>query len=197
MMFNFIAYSVTHCLGVCFRDTLLLMISGFRNNYFVDHLKAPFHCCRVSKYPGYPTNGKIRHPARLLKPHHRAPCKTDLPKALTACQSLEARTTNSIPPEPCGKVSGEIGASGDISPSRPSPHNIIKVPDPLGLLPPCSRDTCNPLGKTVSHGNPPTAALAPTDGTYVIVHSQEEHGSHALTKCDPGHSTTTTSILLQ
>jgi hypothetical protein len=44
---------------------------------------------------------------------------------------------------------------------------------------------------------PPTTALTPADGTDVTVHSQQEHGNHALTQHDLGHSTTMTSIPLQ
>jgi hypothetical protein len=106
------------------------------------------------KIPGYPTDGKIRYPARSLKPHHRGPSKTDSPNALTACQSLEARTINSIPPEPCGKVSGEIGTSGSIFPPRPSPCDVIKAPDPLNSLLPRLRDTWNPQARRGATGDP-------------------------------------------
>jgi hypothetical protein len=44
------------------------------------------------KIPGYPIDGEIRHPARLLKPHRRGPGKIDPLKALTACQSLEVES---------------------------------------------------------------------------------------------------------
>jgi hypothetical protein len=97
------------------------------------------------KILGYLIDSKIKHHARSLKPHCRGPSKIDPPKALTACQSLVARTTNSIPPEPCGKVSSEMGALGDIFLPRPNPRDINKVPDPLNLLPPRPRDTWNPL----------------------------------------------------
>jgi hypothetical protein len=148
------------------------------------------------KIPGYLTDSKIRHPVRSLKIHHRSPSKTDLPKAPTACQSLEARNPTSIPPEPCRKVSGEIGALGGSFRLAPSPHDVIKAPDPLGILPPRPRDTWSPLARRGATG-PPTAALTSTDGTDVTVHSQQEHGNHALTQHDPGHSTTMTSIPLQ
>jgi hypothetical protein len=42
------------------------------------------------KIPGYPTDGKIRHPVRSLKPHRRAPSKVDSPKVRTTYQSLAA-----------------------------------------------------------------------------------------------------------
>jgi hypothetical protein len=70
------------------------------------------------KIPGYPIDGKIQHPAQSLKPHRRGPSKVDSPKAQIACRSLVARTTNSIPPEPCGEVSGKTSASDGIFPPR-------------------------------------------------------------------------------
>jgi hypothetical protein len=148
------------------------------------------------KIPGYSTNGKIRLPARSLKPHRRAPSKTDSPNALTTCQSLEARKTNFIPPELCREVLGEMGASGGIFPPRPSPRDVIKAPDPFSSLSPRLRDTWNPLARRGATG-PPTAAPAPTDGRDMTVHSQQEHENHALTQHEPSHSTTTASIPLQ
>jgi hypothetical protein len=135
------------------------------------------------KITGYPTDGKIRHPTRSLKPHHRGPSKTDLPKTLIACQPLVARTTNSIPPEPCGKVSGEMGASGGIFLPRPSPHDVIKAPDPLGILPSRPRDTWNLLARREATGAP-SAAPAPADGTDVTARSQQQHRNHTLTQHD-------------
>jgi hypothetical protein len=73
------------------------------------------------KYQGTQQDGEIQHPVQSLKPHRRGPSKVDSPKAWIACQSLAVRTTNSIPPEPRGEVSGEMSALGDISPPRPSP----------------------------------------------------------------------------
>jgi hypothetical protein len=210
--------------------------------------------CIVSgiKIPRYPTDGKIRHPVRSLKPHRRGPGKTNPSKALTACQSLEARKTTSIPLEPCRKVSGEIGVSGGIFPPRPSPHDVIKSAQPPRRTSASPEGHVKPSGKTGSHESPqpsvadpesflwvgtqyrnsapqyatvlatvlrylghrksgvvlglpktwlgpplPTAALTPADGTDVTVHSQQEHGNHALTQHDPIHSTTITSIPLQ
>jgi hypothetical protein len=94
-----------------------------------------------------PNRRQIRHPARSLKPHRRGPDKIGPPKARIACQSLEPRMTNSIPPEPCGKVSGEMGASGGIFLPHPSPSDVIKAPDPLSLLPTHPRGTWNPLAR--------------------------------------------------
>jgi hypothetical protein len=148
------------------------------------------------KIPGYPTNDKIRHPARSLKPHRRGPSKTNPPKALTVCQSLVARTTNSIPPEPCEKVSGEMGALGGIFPLCLSPGDVIKVPNPLSLLH-LARGTRGTLWQDGEPWGPPTTAPAPADGMDVTMHSQQEHGNHALTQHDPDHSTMMTSIPLQ
>jgi hypothetical protein len=104
--------------------------------------------------------------------------------------------TNSIPPEPSGKVLGKMGASGGNFPPRPIPYDVIEAPDPFSLLPPCPRDTWNPQARWRATG-PPTAAPAPANGTDMTVYSQQEHGNHALTQNDPSHSTTMTSIPLQ
>jgi hypothetical protein len=98
-----------------------------------------------TKMPRYSTDGEIQHPVQSLKPHQMGPSKVNSPKARTACQSLAAQMTNSIPPEPCGEVLGEMSVSGDISPPRPSPCGVIKSARPPSLLPPSPRDTCNPL----------------------------------------------------
>jgi hypothetical protein len=89
---------------------------------------------------------------------------------------------------------GRLGRHLSVS---PEPHDVIKAPNPLSLLPPRAEGHVEPSGKTVSHGTPPTMAPAPADETDVTVHSQQEHGNHALTQYDPGHSTTMTSIPLQ
>jgi hypothetical protein len=44
---------------------------------------------------------------------------------------------------------------------------------------------------------PPTMAPVPADEMDMTVHSEQERGNRALTLHDPGHSTMTTSILLQ
>jgi hypothetical protein len=79
-------------------------------------LNGPSHLLRSFlssiNIPGYPTDGEIRHLAHLLKPHRRGLGKTDPPKVLIASQLLEARKPTSIPPDPCGEVSGGIGTSG-------------------------------------------------------------------------------------
>jgi hypothetical protein len=82
------------------------------------------------KILGYPIDGKIWHHVRSLKLHRRGPSKTDPPKALTACQSLEARKSTSISPEPYEKVSGEIGASGGIFCLVQAPMTSSKCPTP-------------------------------------------------------------------
>jgi hypothetical protein len=79
---------------------------------------------------------------------------------------------------------------------RPSSRDVIKALDPLGVLPPRSRDTWRPLERRGATG-PPTMTPTPTDGIDVTVRSEQEHRNHALTQHDPRHSTTTTSILLQ
>jgi hypothetical protein len=53
------------------------MIYGLGRNFFT--------IVSGIKIPGNPTEGKIQHPARLLKPHCRGPGKTGPPKALIAC----------------------------------------------------------------------------------------------------------------
>jgi hypothetical protein len=93
------------------------------------HVKIPNRRVPGIKILGYQTNGKIRHLARSLKPHRRGPSKIDRPKTLTACQSLEARKSTSTP-EPCGKVSGEIDASGDSSRLARAPMTSSKRPTP-------------------------------------------------------------------
>jgi hypothetical protein len=130
-----------------------------------------------------------------------------------------SRESTSIPPESCGEVSGEIGASGGSFCLARAPHDVIKAPDPctasgmisaspdpgnestgapdpLGVLLPRLRDTWSPLARQEATG---ALTTAPTraDGTDVTVHSQQECRNHALTQHDPGHSTTTTSIHLQ
>jgi hypothetical protein len=86
------------------------------------------------KIPGYPTDGKIRHHVWSLKPHRRGTSKVDSPKAQVARQSLMARVTNSIPPEPCGEVSGEMSASDDIFCLAWAPMASSKTPDPLAYF---------------------------------------------------------------
>jgi hypothetical protein len=79
---------------------------------------------------------------------------------------------------------------------RPSPHDIIKAPDPLDVLPPRLRDMWSPLARWEATGAP-TVAPTPANGTDMTMQSQQEHGNHALTQHDPGHSTMMTSIPLQ
>jgi hypothetical protein len=50
-----------------------------------------------------------------------------------------------------------------------------------------------PLGKTGSHGGPNYGTHS-IDVMDVTMHSQQEHGNHTLTRHDPDHSTTMTSI---
>jgi hypothetical protein len=92
----------------------------------------PIYFVSGIKILGYSTGGKIRHPARSLKPHRREPSKTDPPKTLTACQSLEARKPISISLDPCGEVSGKIGTSGGNfclarAPMTPSKHPTLSA----------------------------------------------------------------------
>jgi hypothetical protein len=92
--------------------------------------------CLVSKYPGYPTEGKIRHPVQPLKPHRRGPSKIDSLKAQTACQSLALRMTNSIQPQPCGEVSGKMVTSSGVPLPRltpPPPRGVIESARPPWL----------------------------------------------------------------
>jgi hypothetical protein len=79
-------------------------------------------------------------------------------------------------------------------PLRPSPYDVIKTPDPPRRVSASPEGHVEPSGKTWSHGGPPTTALAPIDGMDMTVHSQQEHRNHTLTRHDPGHSTTMTSI---
>jgi hypothetical protein len=122
------------------------MIYGLGRNFFTT----------VSgiKIPRYPTEGKIQHPARSLKPHCRGPGKTGPPKPLTACQLLEAWTTNSIPPEPCERVLGEMGISGGIFLPRLSPRDFIKAPDPSSYFR-LTRGTCGTLWQDGEPRGPP------------------------------------------
>jgi hypothetical protein len=79
---------------------------------------------------------------------------------------------------------------------RPSPLDVIKTPDPLSVLLPRPRDMWSPLARRGATGGP-------NRGTHSCrwdghdLHSEQEHGNHALTQHDPGHSTTVTSIPLQ
>jgi hypothetical protein len=97
------------------------MVTRFQVSKGVLHSSTGSGLLSGIKIPGYPTDGKIWHPVRSLKPYRSAPRKTDLLRALTTCQSLEACTTNSIPPEPCGKVSGEIRRLGQYFFASPEP----------------------------------------------------------------------------
>jgi hypothetical protein len=106
-----------------------------RHRMVMDQVSGRMRRGRVSdmKIPGYPTDGEIRHPLRLPKPHRRPPSKVDSPKAQTARQLLVARATNSILPEPCREVSGKMSTSGDIFSPRPSLHGVIKRARPPQL----------------------------------------------------------------
>jgi hypothetical protein len=77
-----------------------------------------------------------------------------------------------------------IGVFDDISPLRPTPR---------GAFPPHPRGTWNTQARWGAIG-PPTIVLAPIDVVDVTVHSQQGHMNHTLTRYDPGHSTTMTSI---
>jgi hypothetical protein len=136
------------------------------------------------KIPGYSIDGKIRHPTRSLKPHRKGPNKTDPPKTLTAYQSHETRKSTFILPEPCGKASGEIDASGNSFRLARAPVTSSKHPTPLVYF--ClARGTRGALWQDREPRRPPTAAPTPGDGTDVTVHNQQEHGDHALTQHDP------------
>jgi hypothetical protein len=79
----------------------------------------------------------------------------------------------------------------------PNPCNVSTgAPDPHGILLPHPKDTWSPLARQGATGAL-TAAPIPADGTEMTVHSEQKHMNHALTKHDPGHSTTTTIIPLQ
>jgi hypothetical protein len=148
---------------------------------------------RVS-YPGYPTGGKICHPARLLS----QPTIGD-PKALTACQPLKVRTTNSISPEPCGEASGTIGISGDISPSRPSPRGVIKGARPPAVCFHLARGARGALRQDGEPRGPPNYGTRSID-VDVTVHSQQGHMNVNLTRHDPFshddiHSSTATGVM--
>jgi hypothetical protein len=135
-------------------------------------------------------------PCMIAKAPSLGPSKTDPPKALTTCQSLEARTTNSIPPEPCGKDSGDIGASSGIFHLARAPMTSSKRLTPSAYF--ClTRGTCGTLRQDGEQRGLPIVTPAPFDGTDMTMHSQQEHGNHALTQHDPSHFTTMTSIPLQ
>jgi hypothetical protein len=131
-----------------------------------------------------PNRGKTWHPAHLLKPYRRGP-----KKALTACQLLKARTTNSISPEPREEASGTIG----ISPEPKPPQHHQKRLTPRGVFPSRPRGMWNPQERRGAM-RPPTTVLAPIDVMDVTMHSQQEHGNHVLTRYDSGHSPMMTSI---
>jgi hypothetical protein len=137
---------------------------------------------------------KILHPARLLKPHHRGPGKADPLKALTACHSkLRA---NLRPARALRRGLGRDRCLGRQFLPHLSPDDIIKAPDPLGVLSPRPRDMWSPLEIWGATG-PPITAPTPCDGMDMTVHSEHEHGNHALTQHDPSHFTMMTSIPLQ
>jgi hypothetical protein len=94
------------------------------------------------------------------------------PKSTAACQPLEARTTNSISPEPCGEASSTIGTSGDISLPHPSPHGVIKSARPPAVCFHLARGARGTLRQDEEPRGPPTTALATIDGLDVTMHSQ-------------------------
>jgi hypothetical protein len=60
-------------------------------------------------------------------------------------------------------------------PLRPSPHDIIKAPDPLNVLPPRPRDAWSPLARRGAMGPPPRHLLPPMGWTWLcIVNSSTE-----------------------
>jgi hypothetical protein len=87
-----------------------------------------------------------------------------------------------------------IGVLGNISLPRPSPHGVIKSTRPPAARFHLARGARGTLKQEGEPRGPLTTALAPLDGMDVTMHSQQEHGNHALTRHDPGHSTTMASI---
>jgi hypothetical protein len=81
--------------------------------------------------------------------------------------------TNSIPPEPCRRLSGEMGVSGGIFLPRPSPVTSSKRPTPLAyfLL---TRETRGTLWQDGEPRGGATTAPTPANGTDVTVRSQPE-----------------------
>jgi hypothetical protein len=62
-----------------------------------------------------------------------------------------------------------------------------KVPDPLRCISSSPEGHVEPSGEMGSHGDPQHGARS-IDVMDVIVHSQQRHQTHALTRHDPGES---------
>jgi hypothetical protein len=129
------------------------------------------------------------------KPHRRDPDKTDPLKALTACQSLEAKSQPPSCPSLVERSWVRQVPRAAVCASL-EPHDIIKSARPRA---PSGMTSASPEGhaKPSSKTGTPTTAPTPVDGMDMTVHSEQEHRNHALTQRDPGHSITTTSIPLQ
>jgi hypothetical protein len=78
-----------------------------------------------------------------------------------------------------------------ISPEPPRHHQRRLTPH--GAFLPRPRGAWNPQARRGATGAPNYGTRS-IDVMDVTVHSQQEHGNHALTRHDPDHSTTMTSI---
>jgi hypothetical protein len=145
---------------------------------------------RVSKYPGYPTRGKIRHPARLLKNSIIGDPKST--NNMSAAQGandelyLVRALRRGLEYDRC------LGRHLSASPEPPRCHQ--KRLTPRGAFPSCLRGTWNPQARQGATRAPNHDTRPHRRDGDVTVHSQQGHGNHALTRQDPSHSTTTTSM---
>jgi hypothetical protein len=74
-----------------------------------------------------------------------------------------------------------LGQHFSASPEPPWRYQKRLTPSAYFCL---ARGTCVTIRQDSEPRGPPTAAPAPTDGTDVTVHSQQEHENHILTQHD-------------
>jgi hypothetical protein len=130
----------------------------------------------VSKYSGYPTGGKIRHLACLLK----KPIVGD-PKStnnMSAAQGMDDKLYLAQALRRGIRHDRSLRRHLSASPEPPRRHQ--RRPTPREAFPPRPRDTWNPQERRGATG-PPTTVLAPIDVMDMTVHSQQGHKNDALT----------------